>query len=49
MGVIHNVVIVCSGQPGDTAAIYTARADLEPALVEGLAHRGVLALPVAAG
>jgi thioredoxin reductase (NADPH) len=39
---IENVVIVGSGPAGYTAALYTARADLEPLLVEGFAWGGLL-------
>src|ERR671914_1288652 len=39
---IENVVIVGSGPAGYTAALYTARADLEPLMVEGFAWGGLL-------
>jgi len=39
---IENVIIVGSGPAGYTAALYTARADLNPLMVEGFAWGGLL-------
>jgi len=42
MGDVENVIIVGSGPAGYTAGLYTARANLNPLLVEGYAWGGLL-------